>query len=143
MDTTVTFIWDMTQEDLDRLRADSLTGGDDYCGGLFFGLFKVEFIWDDCIRWRVTCLQYGLDNGYAYIGSVPYGQCDEIECSLDLPDAETMKNFVPLVEQKIVALLKKNSDLIPDACKPTDPDIWYEDFKYKPECRIIHNVEVY
>ena len=136
----IKFMWEMTDSDLLRLASkDYPANGNDYCGSLFFGDFKVEFIWDECINWRINCFRYNFGN-YGDINGVPYDQCDPIEYHFALPEITTLGKFTADVEEHIVDILETCCpSLIPYATKRTEPYKWYADKAINPHINIIHD----
>lgn len=137
-DEDIEFKWQLTADDLRRLHSSKCENGDDYCGSLFFGDFKIEFIWDDCIKYRTNCFVYGVDGYDTMEDGTPYNDCDQINASLMIPCRRTPERFARNIEEQIIDLLKKHPDLIQYAIKPTDPDKWYPRSNYKPTINMIH-----
>ena len=128
----ITIKWDMEEKDLLRLRTPvSVHVVDDYCGGLFAGNIKVEFIWDGSIGCRVNAFIYGIE-GYDYIGNVPYNECFEIWEHFNTPDTDSMPEFYRLAEEELLRLLLEYPYLLHYACGDTDPFKWYADRYYIP-----------
>lgn len=126
----ITFVWEINEEDLLRMWSPSWpANGDDYCGSLFFGDLKLEFIWDDTIRNRVNCFQYGTGI-YGFINGIPYDECDRIQNVFSVPSASNLGSFIWQVEKQVITILKANKNLLPAACKATDPAVWYADRDY-------------
>ena len=137
----ILFMWEMTQDNLRHLRYDKDWHPSDYCGSLFFGNYKMEFIWDPDIQCRINCFEYDPADGgreYGDINGVSYDRCDPIESSFLLPPRRSLERFTKAVEEKIIDILNKHPDLIEQAIKPTRPDIWYVDSFVHPTINMIH-----
>lgn len=132
-DTEIKFIWDMTEAEfkaLMRPEKDDL-GQDmsDYLGALFFGNYKLEFIWNDVAGAFNNMFWYGKedipDRAYAYLeDGTPY---EEIDPPFTIPKRRTFDAFAKNIEEQVINWLNNNPTYIEDALVETNPTKWYPD----------------
>ena len=129
----ITFKWEITDDDLTRLWSPSWPkDGNDYCGHVFFGPFKVEFIWNDDVDPRnyTNVFQFGIGS-YGDICGIPYDMCDEIQESMLIPALSNLEDFIRACEDEILSILRANPYLIEQACQDVDPNEWFKDRTYR------------
>ena len=143
----INFKWDMQQDGFNTLFAplpEKAQDVCDYCGAVFFGNMKLEFIRNDVAGGYLNlferCAEDMPGGAYGYLeDGIPYEERDPYP-TVDFPDLENMKpedrpsfdTFTKGIEDNIILLLKDNPDLIPAATVPTDPNKWYPcDHPYK------------
>ena len=129
----IQFMWDMTN---DEFKALMVHGKDsegldlsDYLGAVFFGNFKLEFIWNDVAGAFNNLFWYGQEDrpGYAYAyleDGTPY---EELDPPFVIPKRRTFEAFAKNVEAQVTRLLNMDPTYIEEALKPTDPTKWYPD----------------
>ena len=139
----------MHQKEFDALFAplpERMQDISDYCGAVFFGNLKLEFIRNDVAGGYFNLFEYGAEDvpghAYSYLeDGTPYEERDPYP-TVEFPDLENMKPedrptftaFAENIEKCILRLLKETPDLIPAAIMPTDPNKWYPcDHPYKVE----------
>ena len=132
-DMEIQFAWDMTEAEfkaLMRPEKDDL-GQDmsDYLGALFFGNYKLEFIWNDIAGAFNNMFWYGKedvpDRAYAYLeDGTPY---EEIYPSFTIPKRRTFDAFAKNIEEQVIKWLNNNPTYIEDALVETNPTKWYPD----------------
>ena len=121
--------WDMTDEDCRSYVWNMIDPGSgydnehNYCGAMFFGNFKLEFIMtpDDNFH---NLFHYGVP-GYDELGDgTPYDEEYGPEKFCDYP-RRTFEAFARKIEEQIVPWLNEYTQFINDATKPTNPKKWY------------------
>lgn len=128
---TVTFKWDIVPGVVRKITEPLPVDDRDYCGSVFFGNYKLEFIRADEPGPYCNMFEYGIEDGepgtaYSYLpDSTPYEERCDFADSIDIPARRTLKAFARKVEAQICEMLRKKPDYIPAATVPTDPDKWY------------------
>ena len=131
----IDFVWTMEQDDYELFRSRSESyGSNDYCGAVFFGNMKVEFMHIDEKNTYFNVYEYGvpgyaeLDDGTPYDEHVGFADRIEFHKHLHFPD------FAREIEEEIVWLLDEYHQFIGSATKFTNIDKWYPGRKaeYKP-----------
>jgi len=130
-DMNIHFVWDMTDDEFKAFMApddEDLEDLRDYCGALFFGNFKLEFIKME-VGYYCNLFQYGAENeygsAYAYLeDGTPYEELDEVD-DIRIPRRRTFESFAENIERSVIDLLNKNPALIEDALEDTIPSKWY------------------
>ena len=128
----VRFMWDMKPDeclDLFGPFPDAYKDLRDYCGAVFVGDLKIEFIRTEDMPY-VNVFQYGAerspDNAYGYLeDGTPYEECDELEDAISLRPAGSFDAFAAGIESQIADLLNRYPDYIPAVMETTNPDKWY------------------
>lgn len=134
-DEEIDFQWDMTDEGFHRLMRPGNDDADDvsdYLGAVFFGNYKLEFIWNDIAGAYNNMFWYGKEeipgNAYAYLDNgTPY---EEIDPAFVIPMRRTFESFAKNIEAQIIKWLNDNPEYIEDALVKTDPDKWYTNGYY-------------
>jgi hypothetical protein len=132
IDMEIKFMWDVTEKEFRELMrpgdddADDLT---DYFGAVFFGNYKLEFVWNDVAGAYNNMFWYGRedvpDGAYAYLeDGTPY---EEIDPPFVIPKRRTFASFAKNVEAQIIKWLNDNPEYIEDALVETNPVKWYPD----------------
>ena len=130
---TVTFKWDMLPAEYSDLFApipDNPCELTDYCGAVFFGNFKLEFIRNEAYGGYRNLFQYGAEDipgsAYSYLeDGTPYEDRDALADQITLPEGVPFDTFAAHIENQICGLLCRYPELIAAATVPTVPDKWY------------------
>lgn len=128
----IQFKWDMGQDgfrkymnclsDPERYRYDN-----DYCGAVFFGDMKLEFMTTDVGVYH-NLFHYGVE-GYAYLpDGTPYEEELGYDDFVDRP-RRTFDGFARNIESQVIGWLERYPEMIADAVKPTVADKWYPGWK--------------
>ena len=136
-DEIIKFVWDMTDDQFKTLMApqDDDTPEDlrDYCGAVFFGNFKLEFIRTEDDPY-CNCYQYGANDNfggcgpYAYLSDgTPYDERFQIDEAICITKRRTFEHFAENIEKQVISVLNQAPKYIEEAIKPTDPARWYPD----------------
>ena len=140
-DVEIKFMWDVTENEFDAMRTPGRDDGIDvseYFGAVFFGDFKLEFIWNDVGGVYNNLFFYGAEDihgeAYAYLedGS-PY---EDIIPDLDVVKSRTFDAFAKKTEETLVKWLNGRPEFIEYAIKETDPKKWYPD----GQCNITRDI---
>lgn len=132
--TNICFIWDMTEEEFKLLMSEDIEEYEEptYCGAVFFGNFKLEFMkknYGGCTGYR-NLFQYGAEDtkgeAYDYLeDGTPYEERYPISDEITLPHRRTFRKFAESIERQIIQMLDNHPEYIPDATVPTVPSNWY------------------
>jgi len=129
----IQFKWDMIEKEF---KACMRPGKDwdgidtsDYLGALFFGDFKLEFIWNDVsgpynnlFFWGA---EYNKGQAYSYLeDGTPY---EEIDPPFVIPKRRTFESFAKNIEKQVIDWLNGNTEYIEYALEITKPTKWYPD----------------
>ena len=128
-DEEIDIRWDMTEEDCRSYVWNMIDPGSgyenehNYCGAMFFGNFKLEFIMtpDDNFH---NLFHYGVPGYDELEDGTPYGEEYGPEKFYDYP-RRTFEAFARKIEEQIVPWLNEYTQFINDATKPTNPKKWY------------------
>ena len=128
------FIWDMAADEFKYLMTPDVEEYEEpiYCGALFFGNFKLEFMkknFDGCHGYR-NLFQYGAEDrkgdAYGYLeDGTPYEERYPESDDIILPYRRTFRSFAENVEKQVINLLNAHPEFIKDAIKGTIPANWY------------------
>lgn len=127
MDAEIDIQWDMTEEECRNYVKNRIESGagcntqNDYCGAMFFGNFKLEFITTFDGNYH-NLFHYGVEGYDELEDGTPY--CDESDDFLD-HSRRTMEGFAETIEGQIVWWLNEHTDFIDDAVKETNLAKWY------------------
>lgn len=126
-DESINIRWDMTEEQCRSYVKNGIEPGKeydsihDYCGAMFFGNFKLEFITTADGNYHNLFL-YGKE-GYAELeDGTPY---DEMSDDFVDHSRRTLEGFAKTIEAQIVPWLNRHTDFIDDALEKTNPVKWY------------------
>lgn len=124
----IDFQWSMTPNDFNTFRSmHERMGTLDYCGGLYFGFLKLEFMHIDEWNTYLNCFRYG-QKGYGELANgVPYDEYCGFADQIDIPERRTFPAFARCVEREVIKVLNEYSQLVDDAIRPTNPGIWHRD----------------
>ena len=130
----IKFIWDMTEEEFKLLMSEDTEEYEEptYCGAVFFGNFKLEFMkknYGGCTGYR-NLFQYGAEDtkgeAYDYLeDGTPYEERYPISDEIRIPHRRTFDSFAGNVEQQVIDLLNNHPEFIKEALKSTIPSNWY------------------
>ena len=130
-DMDIKFMWDMTEAEF---RAVITSGKDsegddmsDYCGAVFFGDFKLEFVWNDVagaynnlFLWGA---EYDVGRAYGYLeDGTPY---EELYPDFGIAKRRTFVSFAKRTEETVVKWLNDHPEFLEYALGKTDPTKWY------------------
>lgn len=128
---SVTFLWDVEPNRIPKITEPLPDDMQDYCGAVFFGNFKLEFIQADEPCPYCNMYQYGAEDyepglAYCYLqDGTPYEErCDFAE-TIKIPARRTLESFAKNVESQVRSYLISNPKYIPAASVPTDIAKWY------------------
>ena len=126
----IQFLWDMTEDDYARYMENARHpkfNADNYCGGVFFGNLKMEFVMTEDTNYHNVFL-WG-KHGYDFLeDGTPYDELfmDDV---VDSP-RRTFEGFARSIEAQIIKSLNENPETIPEALGKTNPEKWYPGPKY-------------
>ena len=128
----VRFMWDMDDARYTELFAvpESAVDVCNYCGAVFFGDLKLEFIRNDISGIYCNVFQYGAEdiseNAYGYLSDgTPYEERNPLADEIIPTQCNSFAEFAADIEIQVLRLLPDYPDLIPVASAQTDPDKWY------------------
>ena len=125
----VNFQWDMNRSELAALyeaRPD-LTETYDYCGAVFFGNYKLEFI-QNADGGYLNLFEYGANECCCYDwleDGTPYADLPDEASEIVRPHRRTFSAFARDIERQIFDMLRAHPGMIPFATVETDPGKWY------------------
>ena len=132
-DMEIQFKWDMSEEQcrqyVRNMHDHSCYDNEhDYCGAMFFGNFKLEFITTPDGNYHNLFL-YGAEGYDVLEDGTPYDEEYGSEKFDDHP-RRTLDGFARNIEAQVVDWLNEYTQFIEDAIKPTEPAKWYPGNKY-------------
>lgn len=128
-DDEINFKWDVNDAEFREImkRADGIHGDDmsEYCGAVFFGDYKLEFVRNDIAGTFNNLFLYGKE-GYEWLeDGTPYDELlTEVE-SITIPHRRTFNAFAENIERQIIDMLNNHPDMIAFAIRETKPNKWY------------------
>ena len=138
----IKFMWDMIEAEFKAVMAPGKDsqGVDvsDYLGALFFGDFKLEFIWNDVAGAYNNLFFWGAEyssgHAYAYLeDGTPY---EEIDPPFVIPKRRTFEAFAKNIEKQVIKWLNDTPIYIEYALEKTKPTKWYPD----GQCNITRDI---
>ena len=122
----IDFVWSMEQDEFDTFKSnDEPNGSNDYCGAVFFGDMKLEFMHLDECNTYLNCFEYGVP-GYAELeDGTPYDEHCGFADRIEIPKRRTFEAFARKIEQEIVDLLDEYYQFVGPATRPTNVNKWY------------------
>lgn len=129
MDAEIDIQWDMTDKQCRNYVLNGIEHGKgydpvyDYCGAMFFGNFKLEFITTVDGNYH-NLFRYGMEGYDCLEDGTPYGEEYGSE-KFDDHSRRTLEGFARAIEEQIVPWLNEYTDFIDDAVKETNPVKWY------------------
>lgn len=131
----IDFMWAMEQDDFEAFRSkDAPEGSNDYCGAVFFGEFKLEFMHIDEENTYLNCFEYGVP-GYSELeDGTPYEEHWGMSDKIKIPNRRTFDAFARKIEEQIVEILNEYHEFVEPATHTTYINKWYPGSKaeYKP-----------
>lgn len=127
----IKFRWDMTAEQFKEYMRTFLTeeGKDNYCGAVFFGNFKFEFMTTPDGTYNNLFLLG--QRGYGMLeDETPYDELPGFADQIYMHPRRTFEAFALDIERQIIECANEYTDYIPWMLTPTEPARWYPNGNY-------------
>ncbi len=127
----IQFRWDMTAEQFKEYMLTFLTekGKDNYCGSVFFGNFKFEFVTTPDGTYNNLFLLG--QRGYGMLeDETPYDELPGFADQIYMHPRRTFEAFARDIERQIIECANEYTDYIPWMLTPTEPARWYPNGNY-------------
>lgn len=134
----IQFVWDMDEKGFRQYMENERNPkyiADNYCGAVFFGEFKLEFITTENGNYH-NLFHYG-KHGYDFLDDgTPYDEILDMADYFDDPHRRTFEGFARAVELQIIKTFNEVRDdddfdnLVFDMLEITNPEKWYPGVKH-------------
>ena len=137
IDTSIDFKWDMTEEQFQKFMKTFINeyGEDDYCGAIYFGNLKMEFMTTPDGTYENLFL-YGKRGYGALKDGTPYDELNGIADKIHIHPRRTFEAFARDIERQIIECANEYTQYILDMISATEPQKWYPGKYYRKDQKI-------